>query len=88
MLASLQVDKASARFSIEIGRSADPTTKAGLNLKFIFLDDDQIVYHSPLFPEDIAAVEGLLRGYDCFVPSFVGADPYSVETYIAQYARE
>ena len=24
----------------------------------------------------------------CFVPSFVDADAYSVETYIAQYARE
>ena len=57
-------------------------------MKFVILDDDQIIYHSPLPPENIAALEELLRQAKCFVPSFVDADPYSVETYIAQYARE
>jgi hypothetical protein len=36
----------------------------------------------------VAALEDLLRESNCFVPSFVGADAYSVETYINQYARK
>jgi hypothetical protein len=57
-------------------------------VKFIILDDNQFMYHSPLPPGDVAALEDLLRQANCFVPSFVGADAYSVETYIVQYARE
>ena len=57
-------------------------------MKFIILDDDQIIYHSPLPPGDVAALQELLRQANCLVPSFVDADAYSVETYIAQYARE
>jgi hypothetical protein len=34
----------------------------------------------------VAALQDLLRESNCFVPSFVGADAYSVETYIVQYA--
>ena len=55
-------------------------------MKFIILDDDQLTYHTPLPPEDIAALQDLLRESNCFVPSFVGVDAYSVETYIVQYA--
>ncbi len=55
-------------------------------MKFIILDDDQLTYHSPLRPADVAAIQDLLRGSNCFVPSFVGVDAYSVETYIVQYA--
>jgi hypothetical protein len=56
-------------------------------MKFIILDDDQLIYDTPLPPEDIAALQDVLRESNCFVPSFVGADPYSVETYIVQYAQ-
>jgi hypothetical protein len=58
-----------------------------LTLKLIILDDDQLIYHNPLPPDNVIALQGLLRESNCFVPSFVGADPYSVETYIAEYAR-
>ena len=54
-------------------------------MNFIILDDDQLTYHSPLPPGEIAALQNLLRESNCFVPSFVGADAYSVETYIVQY---
>lgn len=57
-------------------------------MKFIIRDDDQIIYHSPLPPGDVAALQDLLRQAKCLVPSFVDADAYSIETYIAQYARE
>jgi hypothetical protein len=57
-------------------------------VKFIFLDDDQLIYHSPLPDADVAALQTLLRESNSFVPSFVGADPYSIETYITQYARQ
>ena len=56
-------------------------------MSIIILDDDQLMYHSPLRPEDLEAVENILRDCNCFVPSFVGADAYSVETYIVQYAK-
>lgn len=52
----------------------------------IILDDDQLIYHSPLPPRDVAALEDLLRESNCLVPSFVDADAYSVETYIREYA--
>jgi hypothetical protein len=55
-------------------------------VKFIILDDDQLSYHSPLPPGDVTALQELLRESNSFVPSFVGADLYSVETYIVQYA--
>jgi len=55
-------------------------------VKFIILDDDQLTYHSPLPPADITALQELLRESNSFVPSFVDADVYSVETYIVQYA--
>jgi hypothetical protein len=58
----------------------------GSNVKFIILDDDEVIYHNPLPPGDVAALQDLLRESNCFVPSFVGADAYSVETYIVQYA--
>jgi hypothetical protein len=57
-------------------------------VKFIILDDDQLTYHSPLPAADVAALQALLCESNCFVPSFVGADAYSIETYIIQYARE
>jgi len=57
-----------------------------LTVKFIFLDDDQLIYHTPIPSRDTAALQDLLRESNCFVASFVGADPYSVETYIMQYA--
>lgn len=57
-------------------------------MKFIIIDDGQISYHSPLSAGDVAALEDLLRGSNCFVPSFVDADAYSVETYIVEYARK
>jgi hypothetical protein len=60
----------------------------GSDVKFIILDDDQLTYHSPLPPGDVTALQDLLRESNSFVPSFVGADVYSVETYIVQYARE
>ena len=56
-------------------------------MSIIILDDDQVMYHSPLCPEDIAAIQNILREVSCFVPSFVGVDAYSVETYIVQYAK-
>jgi hypothetical protein len=56
-------------------------------VKLIILDDEQLTYHSPLPPGDITALQDLLRESKSFVPSFVGADVYSVETYIIQYAR-
>lgn len=56
-------------------------------MKFIILDDDQLIYHNPLPPGDVAVLQDLLRKSNCFVASFVGADAYSVETYIVQYAR-
>jgi len=55
-------------------------------VKFIILDDDELIYHNPLPPGDVAALQNLLRESGCFVPSFAGADSYSVETYIVQYA--
>lgn len=57
-------------------------------MKFIIQDDDQLFYHSPLPDEDVSALEHLLRASNCFVPPFVGVDPYSVETYILQYAKK
>ena len=56
-------------------------------MKFIILDDDQVLYHSPLPAGDVAALQDLLRDSNCFVPSFVDADPFSIETYILEYAR-
>ena len=56
-------------------------------MSIIILDDDQLMYHSPLRPEDVEAIQNILRESSCFVPSFVGVDPYSVETYIVQYAK-
>ena len=55
-------------------------------MKFIILDDDQLTYHSPLQAGDVTALQELIRESNSFVPSFVGADVYSVETYIVQYA--
>jgi len=52
----------------------------------IIVDDDQLMYYSPLPVEDVIALQNLLRKSSCFVPSFVGTDAYSVETYIYQYA--
>jgi hypothetical protein len=77
--------QAGATFSI--GWS-DITQGLGSDVKFIILDDDQLIYHRPLPAGDVAALQYLLRESNCFVPSFVGADAYSVETYIVQYARE
>lgn len=57
-------------------------------MKLIIADDDQILYSNPLSLEDIEALQDLLRESNCFVPSFVGADAYSVETYIGEYARK
>jgi hypothetical protein len=74
----------SATFSMDGQRSQQ---KLSSYLKFIFLDDDQLTYHSPLPLEDVTALQELLRASNSFVPSFVGADIYSVETYIVQYAR-
>jgi hypothetical protein len=62
--------------------------KQGSEVKFIILDDDQLSYHSPLPAEDITALQDLLRASNCFVPSFVGADTYSVEAYILQYMKK
>jgi hypothetical protein len=59
----------------------------GSDVKFTILDDDQLAYHSPLPPGDVTALQDLLRESKSFVPSFVGAEVYSVETYIVQYAR-
>jgi len=57
------------------------------DVKFIILDDDQLIYHSPLPPEDVTELQDVLRESKCFVPSFVDADPYSVETYVLEYAK-
>jgi hypothetical protein len=56
-------------------------------VKFIILDDDQLAYHSLIPPGDVTALQDLLRESNSFVPSFVGADAYSVDTYIVQRAR-
>ena len=56
-------------------------------MSIIILDDDQLMYHSPLRSEDVEAIQSILRESNCFVPSFVGVDAYSVETYIVQYAK-
>lgn len=58
----------------------------GPDVTFIIIDDDQLSYHSPLPLGDVEALQNLLRESNCFVPSFVGADAYSVETYIVEYA--
>ena len=55
-------------------------------MNLIIVDDDQLMYHSPLPIEDVIVLQNLLRESSCFVPSFVGADAYSIETYIYQYA--
>jgi hypothetical protein len=34
----------------------------------------------------VAALQDLLRESNCFVPSFIAADAYSIETYLIQYA--
>jgi hypothetical protein len=60
--------------------------KLSLGVRFIIRDDDQIMYHSPLAVEDLDALQDFLREFRCFVPSFAGADAYSIETYIYQYA--
>lgn len=57
-------------------------------VNFIILDDDQLTYHTPLPSQDVAALQSLLRESNCFVPSFVGVDAYSIETYIVQYAMK
>jgi hypothetical protein len=56
-------------------------------VKFVIVDDDEISYHSLLDPKTIAALQDLLREAHCFAPSFADVDPYSVETYIVQFAR-
>jgi hypothetical protein len=66
----------------------NPTASAWFNVKLIIIDDDQLSYHSPLPPGDVEALQNLLRESNCFVPSFVGADAYSVETYIVEYAKK
>jgi hypothetical protein len=56
-------------------------------MKFVIQDDDKIIYHAPLGKERAGNLEALLRDASCFCASFVGADPYSIETYIFQLAR-
>lgn len=65
--------------------TADP--HKGPGVKFIILDDDELIYHTPLPLKEVLSLQELLRASNCFVPSFVGADAYSVATYITQYAR-
>ena len=57
-------------------------------MKFVIVDDDDIIYHSPLGPEKTTALQNLLREARCFSPSFVGADPYLIESYVVQFARD
>ena len=56
-------------------------------MKFVIVDDGEIVYHSPLGEEAVTALQSLLRDAHCFSPSFVDLDPYSIETYVVQFAR-
>jgi len=55
-------------------------------VKFVIVDDDEVIYHSPLGREKATALENLLRESQCFCPSFDGPDPYSIETYIHEFA--
>jgi hypothetical protein len=56
-------------------------------MRFVIVDDDEVLYHCPLAPEKTKALEDLLRQAQCFSPSFTDIDPYSIETYIVQLAR-
>jgi hypothetical protein len=56
-------------------------------VNFIILDDGQLSYHTPLPIGDVVSLQDLLSASNCLVPSFIGADAYSVETYIVQYAN-
>jgi hypothetical protein len=53
---------------------------------FVIVDDDEVLYHCALAPQKITALEDLLCQARCFSPSFTGVDPYSIETYIVQFA--
>ena len=55
-------------------------------MQFVIVDDDKILYHNPLSPETITAVQNLLRGAGCISPPFTELDPYLVATYITQFA--
>lgn len=56
-------------------------------MKFVIRDDDQIIYHAPIGKEKAADLENLLREASCFCPSFIGTDPYLIETYILQFTH-
>ena len=55
-------------------------------MSVILVDDGEISYLNPI--GDMARrIEDLLRAHDCLVAPFTGADPYSIGTYVEQYAR-
>ncbi len=56
-------------------------------MRLIWIDEDDIHYDPLLEPENTDELQSLLRRGSCFVPSFVDADPYLIETYIVQFAR-
>jgi hypothetical protein len=56
-------------------------------MKFVVIDDNEILYHSPLGLETVSALQSLLREARCFSPSFADLDPYLIETYVVQFAR-
>src|SRR5947209_14205144 len=56
-------------------------------MKFVIVDDNEILYHSPSAAETVAALQNLLRAAQCFSPSFADSDPYLIETYVVQFAR-
>jgi hypothetical protein len=55
-------------------------------MKFVIIDDDQIIYDSPLRDDMAVALQDLLRRAKCLCPSFDGVDPYLIETYVTQFA--
>ena len=56
-------------------------------MKFVIVDDGDVMYHNPLGPEKANELQNLLREAKCFVPSFATTeDPYAIGTYVVQYA--
>jgi hypothetical protein len=55
-------------------------------MRFVIVDDGDVMYHNPLGPDKANELQNLLRQGNCFVPSFATEDPYAIETYVVQYA--
>jgi hypothetical protein len=55
-------------------------------MRFVIVDDGDVMYHNPLGPEKAKELQNLLREGGCFVPSFATNDSYDIGTYVIQYA--